>query len=149
MNYLIKICILILLLACTHTNTGFPGIYNYVAKNEMNDLVSMTIKAYDDNTFMMFGMRKHKFSNVDTFSYLIYLTCGDWTQQGDHIMLTTNLLYKGMSKYIFQDSDSKYLDIKPWDLTELVIKVEQDSFIIQNNYKNLFSINREIVLSKE
>ncbi len=146
---MIKICILLLLLACAHLNTGFPGIYNYVAKNETSELVSMTIKAYDDNTFMMFGMRKHKFSDADTFSYLIYLTCGDLVQQGNHIILNTNLSYKGEPKYVFQDSDLKYLDIKPWDLTELVIKTEQDSFVIQNNYQNLFSIRRQIVLSKE
>lgn len=149
MNYLTKICILLLLLACARLNPGFPGIYNYVTKNETNDLVSMTIKAYDDNTFMMFGMRKHKFSDVDTFSYFIYTTFGDWIQQDNHIILTTNLLYEGKPQYVFQGSDSKYLDIKPWDLTEAVIKIDRDSFFIQNNYKSLFSVKRQIILSKE
>ncbi len=149
MNYLTKIYILLLLLACAQVNKELPGIYNYVAKNETSDLISMTIKAYDDNTFTMFGIKKHKFSEVDTFSYTRYSTCGDWFQQGSYIVLTTNLLYKDKPQYWFQESDSKYLDIRPWDLTEAFIRIEQDSFFIQNNYQNLFSVKRQIVLSKE
>lgn len=75
-------------------------------------------------------------------TFLRYLTYGEWGQKGDYLVLNTNLAKKKIIKEKYQ----KYLEIRPWDYSEALVKVENDSFLILKKPRQIYSLKRNIFL---
>ncbi|MBL7805055.1 MAG: hypothetical protein JNL02_15040 [Saprospiraceae bacterium] len=117
------------------------GVYHYEATADQPSFFSITIKFYPDNTFLMFGVSQNP-GNMVQPTFLRYLTYGEWGQKGDYLVLNTNLAKKKIIKEKYQ----KYLEIRPWDYSEALVKVENDSFLILKKPRQIYSLKRNIFL---
>lgn len=133
---------------CLTPKSLSSGVYHYVNSNEKGPFISTTIRFNRHSTFIMFGVRRYVNSRQDT-SYGRYVTFGDWNQKGDYVVLNTNLSYKEKKIGVLVESDMRFLNIKPWDLSEGVIKIEQDSFLVIDKSQSIFSVRRNILLSRQ
>lgn len=150
MKNLTCLCIVLCLMFGCRSFKGIPnGDYYAIFEKEKESMISMTIRFHGDKTFLMFGVleRKNK-KNIGNDTYDRYVSFGDWEITDKVIVLNSNMAYQGRPNMVLKLSDSKYQDFKPWDYGEAVLKIEQDSFVLKSK-KNLYSIKRDVVLSKQ